>query len=158
MVILSVQLFAGFGSGPVGLGNSNNVNDVLSPLGSAIFGSSALGTVLARLLLLMVMSSSAATAMTTILPNARTTLSMAFHKALPAIFGKIHPRYLTPTFSTIAFSVVSAGLALGLNFVAGGNVLAASVPAATFFVAMYLGSTGFACAWFYRKTLRSSAY
>ncbi|HEY1699010.1 MAG TPA: hypothetical protein VGG75_04745 [Trebonia sp.] len=112
---------------------------------------------LTRLLLLMVLTSSAATTQTTILPNARTTLSMAFHKALPAIFGKIHPRYLTPTFSTISFSVVSAIMYAILNFVSGGNVLADSVTAATFFVAMYLGSTGFACFWFYRKTLRTSA-
>jgi amino acid transporter len=90
------------------------------------------------------------------LPNARTTLSMAFHKALPAIFGQIHPRYLTPAFSTIAFSVVSAVMYVLLNFISGGHVLADSVTAATFFVAMYLGITGFACTWFYRKTLLAS--
>jgi amino acid transporter len=157
MVILSVQLFAGFGSSGIGLGNSNHVNDVLSPLGSAIFGTSTLGTVLARLLLLMVMSSSAATAMTTILPNARTTLSMAFHKALPPIFGRIHPRYLTPTFSTTSFAAISAVMYLAINWVSGGNVIADSVTACTFFVAIYLGVTGFACFWWYRKSLLTSA-
>jgi amino acid transporter len=157
MVILSVQLFAGFGTRGIGLGNPNHVNDVLSPLGSAIFGSSALGTVLARLLLLMVMSSSAATAMTTILPNARTTLSMAFHKALPPIFGRIHPRYLTPTFSTTSFAAISAVMYLAINWVSGGNVISDSVTACTFFVAIYLGVTGFACFWWYRKSLLSSA-
>jgi amino acid transporter len=157
MVILSMQLFAGFGIHGVGLGNPSNVNDVLSPLGSAIFGTSALGTVLARLLLLMVMSSSAATAMTTILPNARTTLSMAFHKALPPIFGRIHPRYLTPTFSTTSFAVISAVMYLAINWVSGGNVIADSVTACTFFVAIYLGVTGFSCFWWYRKSLLTSA-
>jgi amino acid transporter len=157
VVILSVQMFAGFGSSGIGLNNSANQNDVLSPLGSAVFGTGTAGTVLARLLLLMVLSSSAATTQTTILPNARTTLSMAFHKALPKVFGNVHPRYLTPTFSTISFSVVSAVMYAALNFVSGGNVLADSVSAATFFVALYLGSTGFACFWFYRRTLRSSA-
>jgi amino acid transporter len=156
MVILSMQLFAGFGIHGVGLGNPNNVNDVLSPLGSAIFGKSALGTVLARLLLLMVMSSSAATAMTTILPNARTTLSMAFHKALPPIFGRIHPRYLTPTFSTTSFAAISAVMYLAINWVSGGNVISDSVTACTFFVAIYLGVTGFACFWWYRKSLLTS--
>ena len=158
MVILSVQLFAGFGSSGIGLGNAANQNDVLSPLGSAIFGTSALGTVLARLLILMVMSSSAATAMTTILPNARTTLSMAFHKALPPIFGKIHPRYLTPTFSTTSFAAVAAVMYVAINWASGGNVISDSVTACTFFVAMYLGITGFACFWWYRKTLLRSAY
>ena len=157
MVILSIQLFAGFGSTGIGLDNTANQNDVLSPLGSAIFGTSALGTVLARLLILMVMSSSAATAMTTILPNARTTLSMAFHKALPPIFGRIHPRYLTPTFSTTSFAAVSAVMYLAINWVSGGNVISDSVTACTFFVAIYLGVTGFACFWWYRKSLLSSA-
>jgi amino acid transporter len=157
VVILSVQLFAGFGSSGIGLGNSNNVNDVLSPMGEAVFGSGALGQVLSRLLLLMVLTSAAATTQTTILPTARTTLSMSFHKALPAIFGRVHPRYLTPWFSTIVFSVASAVMYVVLNFVSGGNVLADSVTAATFFVALYLGSTGFACFWFYRKSLRASA-
>jgi amino acid transporter len=157
VVILSVQMFAGFGSSGIGLDNSANQNDVLSPMGEAVFGHSALGTVLSRLLLLMVLTSSAATTQTTILPNARTTLSMAFHKALPAIFGKIHPKYLTPSFSTISFAVISVIMYVILNFVSGGNVLADSVTAATFFVAMYLGSTGFACFWFYRKSLLTSA-
>ena len=157
VVILSVQLFAGFGTSGIGLDNASNQNDVLSPLGSAIFGSSALGTVLARLLILMVMSSSAATAMTTILPNARTTLSMAFHKALPPIFGKVHPRYLTPTFSTTSFAVISAVMYVAINWVSGGNVISDSVTACTFFVAMYLGVTGFACTWWYRKSLLRSA-
>jgi amino acid transporter len=156
MVILSIQLFAGFGTHGIGLGNPNNVNDVLSPLGSAIFGTGALGTVLARLLLLMVMSSSAATAMTTILPNARTTLSMAFHKALPPIFARIHPRYLTPTFSTTSFAAISAVMYLAINWVSGGNVISDSVTACTFFVAIYLGVTGFACFWWYRKSLLTS--
>jgi amino acid transporter len=122
-----------------------HLNDVLSPLGSAIFGTGALGTVPARLLILMVMSSSAATAMTTILPNARTTLSMAFHKALPPIFGKVHPRYLTPTFSTTSFAVISAVMYVAINWVSGGNVISDSVV------------TGFACTWWYRKSLLSSA-
>lgn len=157
MVILSVQLFAGFGTSGIGLSNTANQNDVLSPLGSAIFGTGPLGTVLARLLILMVMSSSAATAMTTILPNARTTLSMAFHKALPPIFGKVHPRYLTPTFSTTSFAVISAVMYVAINWVSGGNVISDSVTACTFFVAMYLGVTGFACTWWYRKSLLRSA-
>ena len=157
VVILSVQLFAGFGSSGIGLGNSNNVNDVLSPMGEAVFGSGPVGVVLSRLLLLMVLTSAAATTQTTILPTARTTLSMSFHKALPAIFGRVHPRYLTPWFSTIVFSVASAVMYVALNFVSGGNVLADSVTAATFFVALYLGSTGFACFWFYRRSLRASA-
>ena len=59
------------------------------------------GNVLYRLLLVMVLSSAAASTQTTILPTARTTLSMAAYKAIPKSFAKIHPRFLTPTVSTI---------------------------------------------------------
>ena len=49
----------------------------------------------------MVLSSAAASTQTTILPTARTTLSMAVYKALPRAFAKVHKPYLTPTVSTI---------------------------------------------------------
>jgi len=105
-VIISVQAFAGIGSKGVGLTNPAHQSDVLSVTGGAIFGTSGLGLVLSRLLILMVLSSAAASTQTTILPAARTTLSMAAYMALPESFAKIHPRYLTPTVSTL---VIGAG-------------------------------------------------
>jgi amino acid transporter len=44
LVILAVQSYAGIGIHGIGLGNSNNQGDVLSVLGSSVFGSSGLGT------------------------------------------------------------------------------------------------------------------
>jgi len=155
LVTISVQGFAGLGSHGIGLGNPAHQNDVLSVLGTAIFGNSTLGSVLSHLLILMVLTSAAATTQTTILPNARTTLSMAFHKALPAIFGRIHPRYLTPTFSTVSFGVASVIYYLALNFVSQGAVISDAVTATTFFAALYLGITALACAWHYRPAIRS---
>lgn len=157
VVILAVQSFAGIGTHGVGLGNPSNQNDVLSVLGQAIFGQSGLGHVLSRLLIFMVLTSTAATAQTTILPNARTTLSMAFHKALPESFARIHPKFQTPTVSTVVFSVASIVFYVVLNFVSGGNVISDAVSAGTFFIALYLGITGFACVWHYRSTLNQSA-
>src|SRR5580704_11157945 len=90
IVIFSVMAFAGIGSKGIGLGNSNNQFDVLSVLGTAIFGSGGFGTFLARLLILMVLTSASASTQTTILPTARTTLSMATYKAFPKAFAKIH--------------------------------------------------------------------
>jgi len=90
-----VQAFAGTGSSGIGLTNPAHQFDVLSVLGTAIFGGGGLGTFLARLLILMVLTSASASTQTTILPTARTTLSMATYKAIPAAFARIHPRYLT---------------------------------------------------------------
>ena len=63
--------------------------DVLSVLGHSVFGTSGFGSVLTHLLLLMVLSSAAASTQTTILPTARTTLSMAVYKAIPSAFARI---------------------------------------------------------------------
>ncbi len=156
VVILSVQSFAGIGTKGIGLGNTANQGDVLSVLGTAVFGGHGIGLFLARLLLLMVLSSAAASTQTTILPTARTTLSMATYKALPKAFSKMHPRYLTPTVSTIVMGLISALLYLAFNYMSGGYVIADAVTAIGLYIAFYYGMTGFACAWYYRKNLRSS--
>src|SRR5690242_10853819 len=92
LVIFSMQSFAGIGTKGTGLGNPANAGDVLSIQGDLVFGHSAFGSFLTHLLLLMVLSSAAASTQTTILPTARTTLSMAVYKAIPSSFAKIHPR------------------------------------------------------------------
>ena len=111
---------------------------------------------LSRLLILMVLTSAAASTQTTILPTARTTLSMAAYKALPASFAKMHPRYLTPTVSTIAMGAISVVLYLAFNYISGGFVIADAVTAIGLYIAFYYGLTGFACAWYYRRTLGES--
>jgi len=156
IVILSAQSFAGIGTTGIGLGNGDNTGDVLSVLGDAVFGGSGIGVFLSRLLVLMVLTSAAASTQTTILPTARTTLSMATYKALPRSFAKMHPRYLTPTVSTIAMGTASAVLYLIFNYISGGFVIADAVTAIGLYIAFYYGLTGFACTWYYRKTLRQS--
>jgi amino acid transporter len=157
IVIFSVQAFAGVGTKGVGLTNPAHQFDVLSVTGSAIFGTSALGTFLSRLLILMVLTSAAASTQTTILPTARTTLSMAAYKAIPQSFAKIHPRYLTPTVSTIVMCIISIALYIPLNFIAGGNPIGDAVTAIGLYIAFYYGLTAFSCVWYYRRTLTSSA-
>ena len=143
IVIVAVQSFAGVGAKGVGLTNPDHQFDVLSVTGSAIFGTSGFGAVLSRLLILMVLSSAAASTQTTILPAARTTLSMAAYRALPQQFAKISPRYLTPTVSTIVVGVASVALYIPLNFIAGGNPIADAVSAIGLYIAFYYGLTAF---------------
>src|SRR6516225_8028968 len=153
LVIFSMQAFAGVKSTGNGLGNVNNAGDVLSIQGKEIFGSTGFGPTFYHLLLIMVLSSAAASTQTTILPTARTTLSMAAYKALPASFAKVHPKYLTPTVSTIVMGVVSIALYVPMNYISGGAVIADAVTGVGFYIAFYYGLTAFSCIWYYRKTL-----
>ena len=157
IVIFGIQSFAGIGTKGVGLANPAHEFDVLSVAGSAIFGSGGFGTFLSRLLILMVLTSASASTQTTILPTARTTLSMAAYKAIPAAFAKIHPRYLTPTVSTIVMGLVSIALYIPFNYIAGGNPIGDAVTAIGLYIAFYYGLTALSCVWYYRKTLTSSA-
>jgi amino acid transporter len=157
IVIFGIQSFAGIGTKGVGLANQAHEFDVLSVAGTAIFGGGGFGTFLSRLLILMVLTSASASTQTTILPTARTTLSMAAYKAIPAAFAKIHPRYLTPTVSTIVMGVVSIALYIPFNYIAGGNPIGDAVTAIGLYIAFYYGLTALSCVWYYRKTLTSSA-
>jgi amino acid transporter len=158
IVIIAVQAFAGIGGKGVGLTNPAHQFDVLSVTGGAIFGTSGFGMVLSRLLFLMVLSSAAASTQTTILPSARTTLSMAAYGALPESFAKIHPRYLTPTVSTLVMGTISIILYIPLNYISGGNPIADAVTAIGLYIAFYYGLTAFSCVWNYRATLTSSSW
>src|SRR5208337_939933 len=97
IVIFAVQAFAGIGTKGIGLANPAHEFDVLSVTGSAVFGGSGFDTFLARLLILLVLTSASASAQTTILPTARTTLWMAAYKSISIAFSKIHPKCLRPT-------------------------------------------------------------
>jgi amino acid transporter len=157
IVILSMESFAGIGSKGTGLANTKYAGDVLSVQGKLIFTGGA-GTWFYHLLLLMVLSSAAASTQTTILPTARTTLSMSVYKALPAAFAKMNRKYLTPTFSTIAMGAISIIVYVAFNYMSNGiGVISDAVIAIGLYIAFYYGLTGFACVWYYRRNLTSSA-
>ena len=158
IVIFSMQSYAGIKTTGNGLGNVANAGDVLSVQGSSVFGTSWFGSFLTHLLLLMVLSSAAASTQTTILPTARTTLSMAVYKAIPRSFAKIHTRYLTPTVSTIVMGAVSIVVYVAFNYMSNGiGVIGDAVIAIGLYIAFYYGLTGLTCAWYYRRNLTSSA-
>jgi amino acid transporter len=158
LVIFSMQSFAGIGGSGHGLGNLNNAGDVLSIQGNAVFGTGTLGSVMYHLLLIMVLSSAAASTQTTILPTARTTLSMAAYRAIPKSFAKIHPRFLTPTVSTVVMGAVSIAFYAIVNNAANPlGLIGDAVIAIGLYIAFYYGLTGFACVWYYRHNLTASA-
>ncbi len=157
LLTVSSQAFAGIGDKGLGLNNPDNQTDIFHSLGRAVFGHSAYGSVMLHLLLFLVLTSAAASTQTTILPTARTSLSMATYKALPAAFARIHRKYLTPTVSTLAFGGVSIVLYAFLNYTSNATkVIGDCVSALGMMIAFYYGLTGFACAWYYRHDLTRS--
>ena len=146
LVALACLSYAGLTT----LTEPDNQGDVL-----AVLGDEVLGSTFGKILILAVLTSAAASTQTTILPTARTTLSMAVHRALPAGFSRIHPSYQTPTVSTIAMGVASVAFYVGLVLVSG-NVLADSIAALGLLIAFYYALTGYSCAWHYRRQLTRS--
>jgi amino acid transporter len=155
LVTVSAVAFAGVGTEGIGLGNPNNSSDVFASIGPNLFGDSILGKIGLLLLSASILTSASASTQTTILPTARTTLSMGVYKALPQSFAKIHRRYLTPTTSTIAMGVVSIVFYVLFTLISS-NLLTALIGSVGLMIAFYYGLTGFACAWYYRKTLTGS--
>jgi len=155
VVTIAALAFAGIGKDGIGLGNSDNSDDVLAGLGAAVFGDGTFGKVMGVLLIVSVLTSAAASSQATIMPCARTTLSMAVHGALPSVFGKVHPRYLTPTVSTWAFGIVSFLIYVVLSLLSA-DVLSDSVSAVGLTIGVEYAMTSLACVWIFRKTLLSS--
>ena len=155
LVSVSTIAFAGVGTEGVGLGNQENADDVFAAVGHDLFGDSLLGKVALILLAASILTSASASTQTTILPTARTTLSMGVYRALPGSFAKIHRTYLTPTTSTVAMGAVSVLFYLLFTLVSP-NLLTALIGSVGLMIAFYYGLTGFACAWFYRRHLTDS--
>jgi amino acid transporter len=128
----------------------DNADDVLSVLGTQVFGSP-----LDKILIIAVLTSAAASTQTTILPTARTSLSMARAGAMPESLGQVHPRFLTPHVSTILMGVLSIVWYVGLTIVSE-NILFDSIAALGLMIAFYYGLTGFACTIYYRHEVTKS--
>jgi amino acid transporter len=124
-------------------------------LGASVFGAHGFGHVLAKLLILMVLSSAAASTLTTILPTARTTLAMAAYQSIPKKFARIHRRFLTPTWSTVGMALVSIAFYLLLTIVSE-NILGDTISAIGLLIAFYYGLTGYECVWWFRRDLGKS--
>jgi amino acid transporter len=127
-----------------------NSEDVLGALGGAVLGSP-----LDKLLIITVLTSASASTQTTILPTARTTLSMARFGSIPKAFGRIHPRYLTPDVSTLAMGGISLIWTL-IIINLSTSVLSDAITGLGFQIAFYYGLTGFACTVYYRREIFKS--
>jgi amino acid transporter len=151
VLIYVIVSTAGQAYGGTGLlTNEANQSDVLSVLGSEVFGSPW-----NKLLIIAVLTSASASTQTTILPTARTTLSMAYWKAIPRAFGSVHKRFQTPDFSTLLMGTVSIVWTVAILAISE-NALEDSLVAIGFPICFYYGFTGIACIFYYRHELTRS--
>lgn len=147
VVSAAAQAYSGTGT------LTNNPDDVLSVLGTQVFGSPW-----DKLLIIAVLTSASASTQTTILPTARTMFSMARARAIPARFEHIHPQYQTPDTATLfmgGLSIVWTVGVMALN--PAQSVLGDSITALGFAICFYYGFTGIACFIYFRRELTRSA-
>ena len=129
---------------------ANNPNDIFAGgLASNVLGS------LHFLLTIAVLTSATAATQTTILPAARSALSMARRGAIPSRFSQIHHRNLVPGSATIWAGALSVAWYIAIVNIST-NVLGDCVAGLGILVCIYYGFTGFACAIFYRHELTKS--
>jgi amino acid transporter len=152
-VTIAVIAYGGIGEGLLDFSDeaieAGAVDDVFSPLGDA-----ALPALLWMVLLAIVISALSST-QTTILPTTRGTLAMAVYKALPEQFAAVHPRYLSPSVSTIVMAGVAIIYYVTMSFLSG-DVFADTITSIGLAITFYYALTGFACVWYFRRTLTSS--
>ncbi len=147
IVSISAVMFAGIGTEGYGLGNEKIAHNVFGALAEPV-----LGNPWHTLLFLAVLASSIASLITTFLPSSRTMLGMATYKALPARFGAIHPRYLTPSYATVVAGVF-AGVFYSVMMLLSENALTDTIYSLGIMICFYYGLTAFACIWFFRREL-----
>jgi amino acid transporter len=147
IVTAAAQSFHGTGF----LTAKENQADILNALGGGVLGSG-----LDKLLIIAVLTSASASTQTTILPTARTTLSMAHWKAVTNLLARVHKRFLTPTVSTLGFGLLSIIITVVLLLLSE-SVLEDSLTAIGFPICFYYGFTGVACGWYFRHELGKSA-
>jgi amino acid transporter len=136
-----------------GIGGAAAFDDKPGIIGK--YAEGALGEPLASLVLLAVVVSALASTQTTILPAARTALSMARHEAIPSAFGDVSKRFFTPVFSTIAIGFLATAWYVPGKLI-NKSFLFDSLTALGLMIAFYYALTGFACVIYYRRELRKT--
>jgi amino acid transporter len=137
-----------------GVGRVEGFDDDAGILG--VVADQALGGFLGTLVVIAVIISGISSSQTTILPGSRTSLSMAAAGALPKVFARIHPRFLTPAFGTIVIGILATAWYVPGKLISE-NFLFDSLSALSLMIAFYYGLTGIACVIYWRRELFVSA-
>jgi amino acid transporter len=119
-------------------------------------GAAALPAPWSAMAVLAVLVSTVATMETQLLQCTRLLFSMARDRLAGEAMGKLHPRFQTPWLAGFAVAGVSLLLFAGSAIVPSINELMSElVNAIGVQVAFYYALAGIACAWHYRKSMRT---
>ncbi|MGW6374895.1 APC family permease [Rhodococcus sp. NPDC055112] len=151
LVAVAVMMYAGVGEEGLGLGNPDNSENVFGALAEPVLGHWA-----GLLLFLAVFASSVASLQTTFLPAARTMLAMGAYKAFPRKLAEVNPRFLVPTYATVVAGVVT-GVFYTVVSLLSERALLDTIAALGIMICWYYGITAFACVWYFRHELFTSA-
>jgi amino acid transporter len=119
-------------------------------------GAAAVPAPWSAIAVLAVLVSAVATIETQLLQCTRLLFSMARDRVIGEAMGKLHPRIQTPWLAGFAVAGVSLLLFAGSATVPSINVLMSDlINAIGVQVAFYYALAGIACAWHYRKSMRT---
>jgi amino acid transporter len=114
------------------------------------------GNKFALLAIIAVLMSTVGTLETSILQFTRTLFAKGRDGALHPRFAKLHEKWNTPYISVLFIWAFGMILLILSSYIPTINqVLKYFISAIGFQISFYLGLAGFACAWYYRSTLRS---
>ena len=151
VLFLLMQVAAQMGMTPETM--QQNSASLLPALGDAIFprpwGSIAI---------LAVLVSTIGTMETQLTQCARLLFSMGRDRAISRRFEQIHPRFQTPWLACFVITVLALLLLiLSSSSESISAIMVSLISAIGVMVAFYYAMAGFACTWYYRKTLRQTA-
>jgi amino acid transporter len=146
LVAVSSMQFAGLGKTGIGLANPNSEDSVLAEMAVPVMGPFAIFMSLAVLI------SSMASLQSIYVAQARTLLAMGHYRALPERFKRVHPRFRSPDYATLAAGL-SSGAFYALMSLTSRHVLADTILTLGMMICFYYGLTAFACVFYFRRTI-----
>jgi amino acid transporter len=112
----------------------------------------------AAVAIIAVALSTIATLETTLIQVTRTLFAMGRDHTIPSVFGRVHPRWKTPTFATVVILVISLLLFVGSNFLGSvGDIMENAILSIGLQIAFYYTLAGVAVVVAYRRVLFQSA-
>jgi amino acid transporter len=117
-----------------------NSGDVLDAVGQKVWPG-----VGGKVLIVAVLLSTVATLETTLIQVTRTLYVMGRDRTMPAVLGRLHPRWQTPWVSSVVVAVLSLALFVGSNFIGSvGRILGDAINAIGLQITFYYGFAGLA--------------